>query len=1044
MPKQKVGYEMLSLQNKALVRRLVSPRATAKDWDEFYTTIRCIVTKRYAKVLQNTAEHLSVDDFMRGPLTNFLREDKCRRLLQFLNLKSENSDCQHLFGTWFRNVLKSAMSIAAPLKERAVQSGDAPKKGKKGSRIGSVIDNAQSGQTAKPVSKMDDASFAKLLRSMDAARFSTLLEMIWKEYPQRGYALVMSSRLKFPHGKIADFIGREEASLKTDKDRARAANAIARKLQLAKEQITSMFEKRAVRQNAYYGADGEADVDLVEQLGAALGTLCFRCERRRGDTPPCQWILELKMPFEVSDKALIRGVLSDGNGGVPQGTLFCYGKNRKIRANGHFEFPVSEFKKFSNSSEIHFTTIDGERSDGVPFVPDESDGLSPTIDLLVSWACRRMPDSDPVELTADLLDDFGYVLPQLLLKDEALATLPFEKFGVPRIDRKHLRREYNEAFVLFRAELSVDSDSPLSPDGFMLPLEWRFNPYAANLPSNLLPLHLSSLARRVAGEMHGALRTTRPTNATRRDEVIAPQDEEPCKWQLQPSMRFFDDRVDFSALGLLGGNETDVASAIGALAVAFTYADSEVKYHGWPFSSIKYDFAEGRPQGVGGIAQKMAVTESFGGKELFVSPDQQGLSEGKTPVAIKKVAETSLAAVAEEVAFDHLAKLRPSTPVQFKTVSEELLSKRTNLITHAKSRDGKVRDGLFSFANKKDVLETSGTFVVLLGGPGMGKSVLMGLLHERCTLANKAIGYVCQAGRANQGWEFVKSLAHGLASTYGEITDELLSVKLPGSPPNGEVLKDYYENLVLKPIRKIIGRRKDEKLFVLVDGLDEDANGEVVELLLDEKLRFPPKVGVVVSSRHIVQDEDRLLARAKGFVIDLDRQDTEYAIDIRMDVRTYIDQWTCMNEAVYCRLLESEIDSELLKDAIQEKDRSFLYAYHVLSGIAGGQYRIGSIEELQKDLPSDLKACFYDAFKARFPDAEAYGRVKPLLRLLVRKGRVSEVEAGCKTIVGEESLGSILKALRGYAVESGGEISLSSEAVRMWLKDATHNAEFGV
>lgn len=310
--RDRVDYVTISRDHKNLVRRLVSPRVTAADLDEFYATIRGFVTKRYAKVLQNTTEHLSVDDFMRGPLTNFLREDKCRRLLQFLNLKSENSDCQHLFGTWFRNVLKSAMSIAAPLKERAVQSGDAPKKGKKGSRIGSVIDNAQSVQIAKPVSKMDDTSFAKLLRSMDAARFSTLLEMIWKAYPQRGYALVMSARLKFRHGKIAAFIGREEASLKTDKDRARAANAIARKLQLAKEQITSMFENRAVRQNAYYGADGEADVDLVEQLGAALGTLYFGGGwRSRGDAP-YQWQLELKMPLEVGGQGVVWRVGMDG------------------------------------------------------------------------------------------------------------------------------------------------------------------------------------------------------------------------------------------------------------------------------------------------------------------------------------------------------------------------------------------------------------------------------------------------------------------------------------------------------------------------------------------------------------------------------------------------------------------------------------------------------------------------------------------------------------------------------------------------------------
>ena len=295
----------------------------------------------------------------------------------------------------------------------------------------------------------------------------------------------------------------------------------------------------------------------------------------------------------------------------------------------------------------------------------------------------------------------------------------------------------------------------------------------------------------------------------------------------------------------------------------------------------------------------------------------------------------------------------------------------------------------------------------------------------------------------NQGWEFVKSLAYGLASTCGEMRDDVLSVPLPDSAPTGNDLRDTYRRLVVEPVRKAIAGRKGERLFILVDGLDEDADGDVARLLLDPQLRFPARVSVVVSSRRIVQDEDRLDAVATD-VMDLDEQNTGCARDVRMDIRTYIDQWTCTNEEVYQRLFDSNIDSEVLKDAILEKDRSFLYASYVLGGIADGRYSIQSVEELERDLPKDLKACFYDAFKARFPTGVAFSRVKPLLRLLVRKGRVGEAEAGRRASVGDETLGAILKALRGYAVEDDGEISLSSEVLRRWLKDATHNAEFGV
>ena len=81
---------------------------------------------------------------------------------------------------------------------------------------------------------------------------------------------------------------------------------------------------------------------------------------------------------------------------------------------------------------------------------------------------------------------------------------------------------------MFRSESAVDCDSPLSSDGVMLPLEWRYYPGGAGHPSNYLPLRLSALSRRVltcVGESEASVMT----------------------WQLNPSARFFDDRVDFSS-----------------------------------------------------------------------------------------------------------------------------------------------------------------------------------------------------------------------------------------------------------------------------------------------------------------------------------------------------------------------------------------------------------------------------------------------------------------------------------------------------------------
>ena len=1051
---EKVDYSEISCEHKKLVRRLVSPRATADDWEMFYSIIRPRVTKQYTAWLyenpDSTAPRISVDDFMRGELTTFLLANKSERLRQFLNLKSENSDHQHLFGTWFSKVVRSALDIAMPDNGGKTISGDAEVKrakgnGKDNDKAGTVLDTISSEDIFDFGRDKESIALAKLLRHVGGNVFSKIIGKFWGKNPQETYIAIMDAQLNFRYRKIAALVGREEKSIKNDKERKKEEISIAGKLRnlhrklfgklslndlermfpalknCSDEKIHSIFSSSIAQQGEanFFGADGEADVDLIEQMGAALGTMYFKDVRGA-------WQLELKLPFEVSDKTLIRGVLSDGKGGIPQGTLFCCGKKRKIRANGHFEFPVSEFKKFSDSSELYFIPVKGKQTNGIPYVPEEFDVLRPTPELLEAWAARKMSDSNPMELTADLLDDFGYVLPQLLLKDEVLSSLPFDRFGVPLIDRKNLRREYNEAWVLFRAVPSIDSDSPLSADGFMLPLEWRYNPYAASLPCNLLPLHLSLLSRRVLLTIN---------------ETV--NDSEECKqarWQLNPSIRFFDDRVDFSVPGLLGRCESDVASATGALAVALIYAQNDVHYVGWPFISLKYDFAEKRPQGVGGIGQKLALTASFGGRSLAISPDQEGVSSKGRDVEVRAVTERTLREIAEDVAFYHLRSLQPSNKVQFKSVDPEILAPRRKLARK-----------LFELANDEDVLNDTGTFVVLFGGPGMGKSVLMWLLRERCTTSHRAIGYVCQAGRANQGWEFVKSLAYGIASTFGEETGELLSVDIPDAPPKGDSLRNAYRNLVVNPLRRISGRfNKKEKLFVLVDGLDEDATGVVADLLLDGDLKLPPKIAVVVSSRHIVQDEDRLESVATE-ILDLDEQDTECARDVRMDVRTYIDQWLLTNESVNDWLMRESLASEEVKDAILDKDRSFLYASYVLSGIADGRYGVRkewdkpiTITYFAENLPADLKTCFYDAFKARFPDSRSYGKVKTLLRQLVRKGRIGEADASRKVVVGEETLGAVLKALRGYAVVTDGEISLSSEALRMWLRDSTHNAEFGV
>ena len=108
MTNVEVDYVEISHEHKYLARRLVSPDATTAEWEKFYAEIHDIVTKRYAEKLDEQ-NGLSVDDFIKGELMAFLRENNCERLCQFLNLKNDNSDNHHFFGSWFDKVLMSAI-----------------------------------------------------------------------------------------------------------------------------------------------------------------------------------------------------------------------------------------------------------------------------------------------------------------------------------------------------------------------------------------------------------------------------------------------------------------------------------------------------------------------------------------------------------------------------------------------------------------------------------------------------------------------------------------------------------------------------------------------------------------------------------------------------------------------------------------------------------------------------------------------------------------------------------------------------------------------
>ena len=213
----------------------------------------------------------------------------------------------------------------------------------------------------------------------------------------------------------------------------------------------------------------------------------------------------------------------------------------------------------------------------------------------------------------------------------------------------------------------------------------------------------------------------------------------------------------------------------------------------------------------------------------------------------------------------------------------------------------------------------------------------------------------------------------------------------------------------------------------------------MLDLLTDPAVRLPKCVSVVVSTRRIVGDEDRL-ASAASYVLDLNGDDQEVERDCSQDLGAYIYHWTTRNRMVHRQLVDAGVTASELCKIIVAHEPSFLYAYYVLHGIAEGRY---AVETLGRDIPKDLKACFADAFRARFPQKRDYDFVRPLLKVLVGTGRcrVDEVRAALPSGV---TVGEVVKALRGYVVEEGEELALAGKPLRDWLADDLHNPEFGI
>lgn len=987
-------YAAISARHKEIVQRLCDPDAGASDWEAFFAEIRAYVTVHFTKRLKDEAG-IEVEDFIHGELMEYFAAEKCEKFRQFLNLKGET----HHFGSiWFTSQLRAAIDRAIEKSRSKIETISLRRQGDDGEEMDGLKEIKQSDGLIPAESKDSGSAVTLALERGGGELFTRILSKMWQRSPHECYAVVMDWWLKFDHLKIANFLGYRDHSPVAGNIRNFKRNLV----KMGSLAVQSVEEQDRNEIQGLFRADGVCEKKEICDIASSRSLMEF--EGRTSDMRR-KFTLKVRFPFLAEKDTLIRCSICDGEGNIPNGRLVFCGKERSFRASGDFEISCAEFSQGARNSEISFEWDDGVCAKALPVVSGDEERYELTGDKIRKWISRKVTVANRVEYAAEMMNDFGPVLAFLLANECAFGADVFKRFGFPDMPKPLLERAANEAWILFKGDINVDENSPINPNGFMLPVEWIKTCHNNVTRYGELPDNLRALAQQVC--------------------VSLGVDG----WQIVPSRQFFAERVNLNSKEVFGFDMASVSSASLALSVALEYAKNRFAYPRWNYSSIAWDFANSLPQPVGGLREKVMVVKSYGADELFVSPGQKK-DKCDVSVRLKEVQARTLPGATHEIAYSHLEVLRPEELAEFHLpMDDEYLEKRRKLIANIRAK-----------ANP-DKATSKMRFVTLFGKPGMGKSVLAGLLFaEMKKWGWIVLPYICRASKERQGIEFIKSLAYALTVSFGELYD--LAAEDIGEIKVDDVnsLVAAFKRFVIAPLEKINGLYRGRKFVILVDGLDEDRSGMILDVLGKVHKFLPKGVSVVVSSRRIPQDELRLTALSSD-VIDLNGEDKEINEGCYTDLRAYIDLWLLRDARVSKALFDAKISREDAKSAICEKDPSFIYAYHVLNGVAEGRY---SFDRLKEQLPSDLCAAFYDAFRARFRTAEEYKSVKGLLAVLCRDGNVNVSEAMSAFCGDDENIGKVIRSLHGYVTVEGDHIRLSSEPLREWLTDCVNNPEFAV
>ncbi|MDR1213860.1 MAG: TIR domain-containing protein [Propionibacteriaceae bacterium] len=258
---------------------------------------------------------------------------------------------------------------------------------------------------------------------------------------------------------------------------------------------------------------------------------------------------------------------------------------------------------------------------------------------------------------------------------------------------------------------------------------------------------------------------------------------------------------------------------------------------------------------------------------------------------------------------------------------------------------------------------------VLFGTPGAGKSAFC--VDRLAADPHAVCGVLCEWDKpaSSDPAQVVKTMAFKLACKVPDYRAALLDISRQRLNLQHAGVSELFAWLITQPLSLLASAHDRDRIYIVLDALDECSNDDLSEMLAVNLKYLPPWIGLLITSR----PEPDLVSLFEGFdPVVLDANSTENTRDIRSYFKSAFDESGTV------------VPTSSLNELAMNAEGSFWWAKlmceHV---IAHGLSDAG-------DEAKGLSGLYRQWFMRAFPDPESWSTARSFLELMLADEALSE------------------------------------------------------